>query len=415
MAQNDQVTSLYLLAATLFLLTADVWFIPSPVGKIKIAYFLVLLMALLSRKSYLPHSLTLLKRTPKILFFLGFLLSIAIFSSVDFKQSAAWFAWLLFDLFTLCTFYSFLKYARASEETVHVSSLLALGAMGLMGLVQFLSIYAWHQPLFSPQIHEGLFRINGVSGWPHFLNIFAFLILPLALMKRMFSLGALMALAVLIFSLVQSTAKTGWLLFIALGFMFLFFQRGVLKERYLKILLPLVILFALVPTPSDQESGSVNGVQKARLVAHDLEITPVSSGRDRILINQMGIRVGSRHLLFGIGPRAYSTYVNEKFDQELTGTPKTDVLGRTNTRNENIWVELFAETGLIFTLILAFVLLSFLWKQLLNRRNRTQWACACALFLYYAISGQFSQNILLTLTFAIWGIFFYAQEFEATS
>ena len=50
--------------------------------------------------------------------------------------------------------------------------------------------------------------------------------------------------------LVQSTAKTGWVLFVALGCLLLVLDFPVFRRTYLLFMLPVTVVSLLVPVPS---------------------------------------------------------------------------------------------------------------------------------------------------------------------
>ena len=137
--------------------------------------------------------------------------------------------------------------------------------------------------------------------------------------------------------------------------------------------------------------------------------------RDRLLINEMGVKVWLKHPWFGVGPKAYDTYVHSRFDQELAGENKYDGERLLNLRNENIWIELLAECGALFTLAFVAVLIRALWVPRWSFANPLHLGAWIALVLYYAISGQVSQTALLTMVYAVFGIYFYAREIPASA
>jgi O-antigen ligase len=113
-----------------------------------------------------------------------------------------------------------------------------------------------------------------------------------------------------------------------------------------------------------------------------------SSVRDRILINAMGVKVWLKHPWFGVGPKAYDTYVMNRFDQELAGENKYDVENNLNARNENIWIEFLTECGVLFTLAFLVVLSRALWVRRWSFASRLHLGAWIAVILYYAISGN---------------------------
>src|SRR4029450_594242 len=103
--------------------------------------------------------------------------------------------------------------------------------------------------------------------------------------------------------------------------------------KYLLLLIPAVAIALFVPLYSSEgQQPLLSGAQKIARFAHDFENT--KSVRDRALINAMGIKVWLKHPWFGVGPRAYGTYVLTRFDEELAGENKYDIENKLNARNE---------------------------------------------------------------------------------
>jgi O-antigen ligase len=269
--------------------------------------------------------------------------------------------------------------------------------------------------VFAPQSHFDVYRINGISGWPHFLNIFSFLLLPVLLVQRKPSWSTKTMVVLLMFVLVQSTAKTGWVLFVVLGALLLLLDRRVFAKSYLLFLLPVTVVMLLIPTPSYTVAApALSGSEKITKFSADLNLADkTTSGTDRVLINTMGLAVWWKHPWFGVGPRAYDNYVYSVFDRELPGTNKLDANRAINAKNENIWIEFLSENGVLFTLAFAYVLVRALWVPRFRFANRLHLGAWMALVLYFGISGQFSQTGLLTLAYAVFGIYFYARELVA--
>ena len=404
-----------LLGLFLFLLSADTLFISTGEGKLKIAYLLLPFFWLKRPSKMTQAAKQLISKVPRA-YLLGIIpLLISILLSHNRKHSLVWTGWLGFNLFTLITIYSFLKVQKISEKSILNSTYLGLGLISLFGVFQYVSIYFFKILLFSPQFHIGTYRINGASGWPHFLNIFSFLLLPIALTEPKKKTWQLLVLGCLTFILFQSTSKTGWFLFIGMSIAFAVKMRSVFFKSILGFMLPLILVLFLIPSPSLNSGESNSNSEKLSHFAQDLNPNQKTSGKDRLIINQMGLKVFTKHPLFGIGPRAYSDFVSSSFDQELPGENKYDVMDQINTRNENIWIELLAENGAIFTLFIMLILFKLLSTTGAKFSTPLQLGAWCSLVLYYVISGQFSQNILVTMTFAIWGIFFYSQDLNKTS
>jgi len=359
------------LAGTLFLLSADLLFLDVGGNKIKVGYLLLLCLWLFKPEQMFDTAKDAVLRLPKWVLLPLIPLAISVVASANLRNSIGWASWFGFDLLVVATVYSFLKVQRFSIDRIQTSIAFSLGLIALCGMVQFIAIYGFHHIIFNPQLHFNIYRINGISGWPHFLNIFSFLLL----------------------------------------------DRKVLLHRYLAFLLPITVAALLLPTPSpDSNRQAGSGAEKAVSLAADLNIDDkTTSGADRMLINEMGLRVWMKHPWFGVGPRAYSTYVFERFDQELPGENKLDANRQINAKNENIWIEFLAESGTLFTLGFVLVLVRALWVGGWAFANPLHLGSWLALVLYFLVSGRFSQSGLLTMTYAVLGNFFYSRALPSAN
>jgi O-antigen ligase len=406
-----------LLAATLFLLSADLLFVGIAGQKIKLGYFLILAMWLFAPTRMYQIAKAALSRVPLYVWLPLLPLAVSVAMSVSPVDSIKCKLWLAFDLFTVLTVYAFLKAHAFSGNQVRMSITWSLALITASAVVQFVAIYGFHRLLFAPQSHFDVYRINGISGWPHFLNIFSFLLLPIVLVQRKLRWPTAALLAVLMFMLVQSTAKTGWVLFVALGALLILLDRRVFLKSYLLFLLPVTMVALLIPTPPFvRDAPAISGSEKITKFSADFNLADkTTSGTDRVLIGQMGLAVWWRHPWFGVGPRAYDDYVFTRFDRELGGTNKLDANRNINAKNENIWVEFLSENGAPFTLAFAFVVCRALWVRRWAFTNRLHLGAWIALVLYFAVSGQFSQTGLLTMVYAVFGIYFYARELTTSN
>ncbi|HXX86229.1 MAG TPA: O-antigen ligase family protein [Casimicrobiaceae bacterium] len=400
------------LAVTLFLLSADLLFVNVGGIKIKYGYFLIASVWLLKPAQMWEAAKSAVARTPSFVCLPLFPLSVSIVTSANLKSSILWTCWLGFDVFTVITLYCFLKVHQFSTDQIQRSVAGALALITSAGMLQFVSIYGFHHIILQPQNHFNVYRINGISGWPHFLNIFSFLLLPLVVTQEELPSWAKLVLVALMFVLVQSTAKTGWVLFAALGALLFLLNRRVFLKKYLLFLLPVTLAALLIPTPAYEGKGeTVRGAEKIAEFAADLDVSrDTTSGTDRLLINKMGLTVWAKHPWFGVGPRAYNTYVFSRFDQELPAANKYDANHQVNAKNENIWIELLSETGALFTLGFVSILVFALWVRRWYFENSPHLGAWMALVLYFLISGQVSQSGLLTMVYAVFGIFFYARD-----
>ncbi|MEP7328929.1 MAG: O-antigen ligase family protein [Betaproteobacteria bacterium] len=404
-------------AVTLFLLSADLLFFKVAGVKIKYGYFAILALWLFAPGRMLEAARAGLSAIPPWAALVLLPLAISVASSANVRDSLLWCGWLAFDLFTILTVYAFLVARRFPIGVVQASIAGSVALIALFGLVQFVSLFALDHVIFEPQRHFDTWRINGVSGWPHFLNIFSFLLLPMLLLRERISWAVRVAVVLLLIVLVHSTAKTGWVLFVALGVMIFALRRALFVRHYLRFLIPVTALVLLIPTPS-MTPGVVapSTSEKVARFAADLNLEDKStSGTDRVMISRMGLNVWSRHPWFGVGPRAYDDYVFSRFDSELPGVNKFDANHNVNAKNENIWIEWLAENGALFTLGFLALLVHALWVRRWSFANPLHLGAWMALVLYFAVSGQVSQNGLLTLAYAVFGIYFYARGMGSDS
>ncbi len=399
------------LAFVLFLLSADLLFFKFVGVKIKFGYFAVIGLWAFAPRPMLATLQDSAAALPRWSALVLLPLAVSVATSTSVRDSLLWCAWLAFDMFTIATVYAFLVARRFPVGVVQASVAGAVALIAVFGLIQFIALYGFSHVIFSPQRHFDTWRINGLAGWPHFLNIFSFLLLPMLLIRERMSWPVRIAIVLLLIVLVHSTAKTGWVLFVVLGVMIFALRRALFIRHYALFLVPVTALVLLIPMPSSSPGAPVLYTpEKVARFAADLDITDKStSGTDRVLISQMGLAVWGRHPWFGVGPRAYDEYVFSRFDAEMTGTSKFDAFGSVIAKNENIWVELLAENGLLFTLGFLALLLRALWVPRWAFVNPLHLGAWMALVLYFGISGQVSQNGLLTLAYAVFGIYFYAR------
>jgi len=399
------------LAITLFLLSADLLYVNVGGVKIKYGYFTIIMLWLFSPRAMLAALRDALASVPRWAPLVLLPLPVSVAMSADVGDSILWCAWLAFDLFTVATVFAFLVARRFPVGVVQASVAGAVALIAVFGLMQFISLFGFSHVIFSPQRHFDTWRINGLAGWPHFLNIFSFLLLPMLLIRERMSWLVRIAVLLLLMVLVHSTAKTGWVLFVALGAMMFVLRRGLFVRHYLWFLIPVTILVLLVPTPTMVPGAATpSTTEKVIRFAADLNLADKStSGTDRVLINKMGLAVWEHHPWFGTGPRAYDEYVFTYFDRELPGINKLDGNGQVNAKNENIWIELLAENGVLFTLAFVALLVRALWVPRWKFANPLHLGAWISLVLYFGVSGQVSQNGLLTLAYAVFGIFFYAR------
>lgn len=426
-----------LLAIAFFLLSADLLHVVVAGNKVKYGYFAIIGMWLTAPGPMRDAALSALRRAPRWPLLLLAPLAISVATSAAVGRSLGFVLWLGFDAFTVLTIYAFLVAHRFRPQDVAACATAALFLIASVAIVQFIAIHFLQRIVLTPQHHFDLYRINGVAGWPHFLCIFSFLLLPLVVTQERPSLATKVVVALLMFALVQSTAKTGWVLFLCLGSLMLWFDRATFTRNFMFLLLPATVAALLLPAPAppvaakrdavappatvavDQRASAapqataehITGSEKFSVFSDDLDITRgTTSGYDRVLIGEMGLAVFARHPWFGVGPRAYATYVGTRFDAELPGVNKIDANGNVNMKHENIWIEWLAECGALFTAGFALLLCRTLRVPGFVFRNRLHFGSFIALVLYFLVSGQVSQNGLLTLAYAVLGVFLYARD-----
>lgn len=406
------------LGLVFFLLSADLLHVVVAGAKIKFGYFAVAAMWLTAPAAMRSAALDALRRVPRWPLLLLAPLAVSVATSAAPARSLAWTLWIGFDAFTAVTVYAYLAGHRFRPQQVASAAAIGLGLIAAGALAQFVSIYFADRIVLSPQQHFDLYRINGLSGWPHFLCIFSFLLLPLVVTQERLSITVKIVLAVLMFVLVQSTAKTGWVLFLALGSLLLWIDRETFTRNFLFFVLPVTMIALALPTPTPVEPGTpaggqvetITGSEKLHVFSEDLDLTSgTTSGTDRVLINTMGLAVFAQHPWFGVGPRAYARYVDTRFDAELPGINKLDANGNINRKNENIWIEWLAECGIFFTAGIALLVVWTLRAPGFAFRTRLHFGTFLSLVLYFGLSGQVSQNGLLTLVYALLGVHFYAR------
>ena len=245
------IVSAYL-SLTLFLLSADLLYVVIAGNKIKLGYFLLLGLWCFNPAPDVGTAINAVRRVPK------YVLSAAgpvghrcrhvrQLSEVDMVDVMAGVRF-VHDRHRLCVP---LRH-RPSIDQVQEAVAHSLGLIALFAMIQFAFIYGLNRPVFDPQVHLGVYRLNGLSGWPHFLNIFSFLLLPMVVTQKALSIPTKAILVALIFVLAQSTAKTGWVLFIALGVFLLVFERRFLVGKYLLLLIPALAIALFIPFHSSE-------------------------------------------------------------------------------------------------------------------------------------------------------------------
>lgn len=394
------------LGVTLFLLTADHLAVVVGGVKLKVGYAFVLGLWLFGPRQMLVAARGALARMPRWpwLVLVPILVSVAL--SFNVRSSLLWLAWLGFDGLTVLTVYAFAQAQRLGEHEVRGAATIGTALVAVLGLVQFAAIFLLDRPILDPQVHLGVYRLNGASGWPHFLAIYAFLLVPLVVAGTL-SRVQLAVLAAILFVLAMSTAKIAWLLAGGLVGMLLVLRMARPLLPVLVVAVPLAAAALLVPLPS-RDGATLSGADRlARYAGGALESTSI---RDRLMIGEMGLAVFARYPWFGVGPRAYETYVWTRFDAELPGRNKLDVEGKVAAKHENIWIEFLTELGVLATAGLLAILVRALWVPGWRFANALHAGAWSALLLYFTVSGMLSQTGLLTLVYAVFGLYFHARS-----
>lgn len=399
------------LGVTLFLLTADHLALAIGGVKLKPGYAFVAGMWLFAPRAMLVVARAAVADVPRWPLLVLLPIGVSIALSHDLRSSLLWLGWAGFDLATVITVYAFARTQRLEQIDVRRAATLAIAMIAAAGLAQFAAIFVLGRPILDPQVHLGVYRLNGVAGWPHFLAIDAFLLLPLVLTGPL-SRVEVAVLAVMLFVLAMSTAKIAWLLAAALVGLLLVLRRARPLLAVVGVAVPLAVAALLVPLPS-RDGATLSGLDRlGRYAAGALESTSI---QDRVMIGTMGLQVVELYPWFGVGPRAYATYVWTRFDVELPGRNKLDIEGKVAAKHENIWIEFMAELGIPATLGLLAILVRSLWirhGRFVNALHAGTW---CALVLYFAVSGTLSQTGLLTLVYAVFGLYWYARTMAIPS
>lgn len=382
--------------------TFDFVAINSPFGNFKISYLLCLpLIAFINPIEIYEY----LKSNLKILLPIFISLLISLCFSNDALSSLKWCVQLFLNLFLLSCFYFGIKKLKNKNDLFR----LILIAILIPGLTQWFCIILNFNPPFLTQTHGNYYRLNGLSFYSNFFTVAISLFFPLIFYRKVLSNVDYILMFFSSFVILQSTARTGMLallIFIILKFLIPTIK---IKTRLIQ-LLPIfvsIILSFLIPEKTIDNIPST-GFQKAEFFANEMKLGPATSPLERIYIAKQGLKVFLDYPLFGVGPLAYENFIKILSKENEKRYFSETLRGGLYVSHENIWIELLANNGFIFT----FFIFIFLIKSLLANFKWNNINIIISLLIYYFINGQFVQNILYPPVFVIWAILSYAKKHE---
>lgn len=369
-------------------------------GNLKLVYFLCLPLLGLIDSTELKSFFK--KHLYKIMIFSLSLLATTFFS-YDKTSSIKWIIQLFLNLYLYIAIYNAFKLLNNMEDLIPTAVLLIL----LPGLMQWLYIQLGFEPPFLSQTHGIFYRLNGFSFYPNFFTVAISLFLPILLLKEKFVVSERIVIFLAGFLLLQSTSRTGILALILLIIAKTLIPLKINKQKVID-LVPIflaIILSLSLPEKTINES-KVSGADKLSFFANEMKLAPAVSPLERIYIAKQGLKVFLDHPILGVGPLAYEKFI-KNLDLNLQKRYFSETMrGALYESHENIWIELLANNGLIFTIITISIISYFLIKNFTFKLDYKNSTVLC-LILYYAINGQFVQNILYPPTFVIWAFLSY--------
>jgi hypothetical protein len=399
----------FYLGMVIFSLTADRLSLSFGNAYLKFGYLLILGLWFFKPSQMGRSFYDLLKRLPRWSLILLLPLAVSVLGSDSVRESLIWVIRFGFAFFASLTTFAFLDANRFDDRRIRSAVSLALVMIAFFGFIQMISLYVFHHEIFDPQIHRASYRINGVANWPNNLNVYAFLLIPFLLVQEKIKISERLILIAIFYIVIQSTSKTFWLLVPAMGMLAFFFSRKIFVRQFLSFLMPAFLVLMLIPTPQLAGIEAMTGAEKVATMAKDFDVIhhPDSSVMDRMVINRLSYQVWKKHPAFGVGPRAYSAYMQNSFHSDYPELKNMDVNGASITRHEHVWLEFLAENGFFFTLVLITVLAKFLWVKRWQWSSEIQMGAWCSLVLYWVLSTHFSQNGIQLVTFTMMGIYAY--------
>lgn len=315
---------------------------------------------------------------------------------------------LIFNLLSLFLAYSISS--RLNLRLIYWSFLVSLFLLAFFGFIQFILINAFGLIVWEPQLHMGSFRINGLCWYPNFFNVFIFFFIPTVFLKKKWNKFDILVVALSLFIVIQSTAKAGWiLLFFLIVYAFFLLDKCLVFSK-LKVLIFVVLISWFVPIRKFTDSHLKNvknfqvelSGQKIIRFSTDLNVYQPNSSRERLYIAQQGLWVFRDYWISGVGLRSYKSFITQMDKIKVMKYFTGKWVNRIFTHHENIWIEILSEQGLVGFLVVNYFLLKYL--ILYKVRNNYAACLKYSLVAYFYLSGQFVQNILVTIPYFIWGV-----------
>jgi O-antigen ligase len=301
---------------------------------------------------------------------------ISIGYSFNVKRSMGYCLWLLFDMACIYFVLQNVLEDRSSLTTGIRAFLCGITLAALFGLYQYgAGALGAKAPLVTQKGYHGLLRINGFSGAPPFYAVYLMTgfpllavlwlrpdrILPAWLLEILFYL-----LSAVLFLSTSRTAWLGWLLTLPA---LLVAHRLIPGKRRPAAIVRLVtvslVIFALLAYLGSYP-GFRKGIRKmttevGAVKSFRRDLPPkISSTTERVFILLEGIRVIRDNPLKGIGLGAYGTYTRwavknrpDRYDPRIGA----DV-------PHNLWIEVWAETGIAGLAAALALVLSLLLRGL---------------------------------------------------
>lgn len=384
--------------------TFDLLSIKTPVGNLKLAYLFCLPFIRLVTFNYLVRYFHANK---VMIFFLATSLSITILNSYDLISSLKWLTLLVANLYLFIILFSYFNKNGLEQTTFENTAIL----LCLPGIIQWLCIQLNLTIPFLSQTHGFFYRINGLSYYSNFFTVAISLFLPFILFKKKLTNHTMITLFLSFFMIIQSTSRTGILLLTFLIFIKLLTNSYISKNK-LKILaiLTLSVFSGLIIPEKTLNNSNKSGLDKISFFANELKLTPATSPLERTYIATQGLKVFADFPLFGVGPLAYENFILKLDSKSIEKYYSKSLRKSLYWHHENIWIELLACNGAIFSIIFLLFIICNITKNIF--RNPLSYAASVSLLTYYFLAGQFVQNVLYPPVFVIWAILGYSITHE---
>jgi hypothetical protein len=372
---------------------------------ISLAYILIGLFILTNLRVLIKKIITILCNHFLIIGLIAPFLCLSFFYSHNQQSSMIWFAWFTFNLITLIATPLHLEKKQISFEKLISTFTLTLAVFDFISSFQIFS-FLFQSPIWQPQSHLTVYRLNGLANFPNFFSIYNFLLIPIILIngkkyeKYIASFG--------IYLLTLSTAKTGCMLILSLLILLVVFRKNLQTNS--KMMAHLIVPFFLgLATPAIRPEGAY--YSNARLMTSffsELNINEIdSSPRERVVIFLQAMNIAVSNPITGVGPRAYSEYVNKREFEDVRTPIFSKYQRKKFLHNESIWSEIFSELGFVLGGIFLVIILVNLALYF-----EVSSSLVLTLILYYFVSGMLVQNFLLTFIYILWGIVRWRSEKE---